>query len=293
MSGHIIPINGKTVMFIGNSFVYYGGAVSDACQFYNEDSGFFSKICKQNGEDVTVVNRTFGGHRLCDFLPEGCRFSKHQGRSDNPHGGCPGIGADLLSRIDLSAVDYVFFSEAGIQNPELVSTLERLTARFPNPETKFFYIGHSYTYLKNHTTITDAYPALREKGFGIVEWGRLVRDIIEGDAKIEGSAVEYTKDTFIVNKKDTFHPNPLSGYITALMCYCAVTGKSAVGADYGFVADAFAGNGSGGLKNAMSGFVDEYYNPGTTNYPEVFASDADMKGIQKLIDAYLGDLIVR
>ena len=89
--------------------------------------------------------------------------------------------------------------------------------------------------------------------------------------------------------------NLLSGYITSLMCYCAITGRSAVGADYSFMKDARAGNGSddGKLALALTEFVDMYYNPGTTNYPEVFASAADMAGLQKLMDEYLGDLIIQ
>ena len=37
----------------------------------------------------------------------------------------------------------------------------------------------------------------------------------------------------------------------------------------------------------VDAFVDKYYTEGTTNLKEIFASEADMLGIQKLIDEYI------
>ena len=41
----------KTVMFLGNSFVYYGYCVMEGGQG-NADRGYFYQICKNNGESV-------------------------------------------------------------------------------------------------------------------------------------------------------------------------------------------------------------------------------------------------
>lgn len=85
---------------------------------------------------------------------------------------------------------------------------------------------------------------------------------------------------------DGYHPNILTGYITALMTYCAITGKSAVGQDYAFCSDATIDT-----NYDFSRFIRFYYSYGNavTNFPAVFDSESDMLGIQKLIDKYIAD----
>ena len=98
----------------------------------------------------------------------------------------------------------------------------------------------------------------------------------------------YNKNTFIVNKStsDGYHPNQLAGYITTLMTYCAITGRSAVGQPYDFVGDESLS--SDGVYRTFDEYIAKYYREGqTTNYPSVFASADDMRGIQTLIDQYL------
>ena len=288
-------IDGKTVLFLGNSFVYYGGLVENRGQFDGPDKGIFYRVCQSFGDEVTVIDRTFGAHSMNDFTEKGCKCSSKHERENKPYNGCPGMKTDLLKDIDLDKVDYVFISEAGQDNAYLLRSFTDISSRFPNKDTKFFYLSHSYTYTAGATGLINSFPAMKEAGIGIVEWGKLVFDVMNGKTAVEGAAMTYSKDSFIVNKLDTHHPNPLSGYIASLMCYCAITGRSAVGADYSFMKDARAGNGSddGKLALALTEFVDMYYNPGTTNYPEVFASAADMAGLQKLMDEYLGDLIIQ
>jgi len=102
---------------------------------------------------------------------------------------------------------------------------------------------------------------------------------------VPGATQFYNKNTFIIaqSSSDGYHPNQLSGYITALMTYCAMTGESAVGQDY-----SFCGDGAVNSKFAFKGFISAKYKNGqTTNYPEVFGSVSDMRGLQTLIDQYL------
>ena len=40
-------------------------------------------------------------------------------------------------------------------------------------------------------------------------------------------------------------------------------------------------------------FISESYTNGPTNYPEIFASSADMQGLQTLIDQYLAEKAFR
>ena len=74
--------------------------------------------------------------------------------------------------------------------------------------------------------------------------------------------------------------------ITTLMTYCAITGKSAVGQTYDFAETTW---------RTFSQFKSKYYtyNGATTNYPEIFKSESDMKGLQMLIDQYLEEKAYR
>ena len=76
----------------------------------------------------------------------------------------------------------------------------------------------------------------------------------------------------------------LSGYITTLMAYCAMTGESAIGQTYSFYNDTTLNS-----KFDAPGYADYYYNNGTndTNFIIIFSSPSDMEGIQQLVDKYI------
>jgi len=102
-----------------------------------------------------------------------------------------------------------------------------------------------------------------------------------------GSAKEsYNKNSFVIcqSKDDGYHPNMLSGYITAPMAYYAVTGESAVGQPWAFCTDA-----SRQSAFRTDPYVSKYhkYSGATTNFPQIFASPQDMKGLQTRMDQYL------
>lgn len=266
-------LDGKKVMFIGNSFLYYGGAVNNGSP-KKTDNGWFKDICRANGEDVTVYDCTYGAHHLYDFTAGGCKSgSCHDGK-------------DLLSGLDLKSIDYVFISESGNNNANFVRDVKNIMKRFPS-KTKFIYLSHSYTYIKNHTNITKKLSEVQKLGVGVVEWGKLVDDIIDGRTSVPGATVKYKKTTFIKNKGDTHHPNPLAGYITAQMAYCAVTGKSAVGQ----MPDVYnVGDNNKYGKGALgySAYISKHYSStSATNFKTVLKSKKDMEGLQKLMNKYL------
>lgn len=266
-------LSGKKILFIGNSMVYYGGVVETGSQ-KKADKGWFYQICQANGDNVTVIDATYGSHHLYDYTTKGCKSGKcHNGK-------------DLLSGLDLKSFDYVFMSESGNNNSNFVRDVKNIMKRFPS-KTKFFYLSHSYTYFKNHTKITKNLSALEKLGVGIVEWGKLVEDIVDGRVKVSGATVKYNKYSFNKNKGDTYHPNPLSGYITAQMAYCALTGKSAVGQ----MPDVYkVGNSVKYGKSAVgySAYVSKHYkSSSSSNFITVLKSKADVKGLQKLMDQYL------
>jgi hypothetical protein len=122
-----------------------------------------------------------------------------------------------------------------------------------------------------------------DEAFELVE--EEFKDIMRRAAEnIRAFHSKQVKNSFVISKsaKDGYHPNQLTGYITALMTYCAITGESAVGQPYDFWNDtSLDGRFSSDL------FISTYYTHGSTNYPDIFASGADMRGLQELIDRYL------
>ena len=265
-------LDGRRVIFIGNSMIYFGGVVSKG-GYRGRDTGWFYRICRENGDDTEVIDCTYGGHHLYDYTEAGCRTK-----------GCDvGIGGDLLSGLDLSSFDVVFISESGDNNANFVRDVENVMKRFPRPDTKFVYMCHTYSYSSGHTKVTGKLGELRDMGVIIADWGHVCFDIYKGLAKIPDSVIKYEKNTF-VNKtsSDGHHPNPLAGYVATLTCYCAVTGKSAVGMDPLSLRKVSFGAGV-----PFDSYAAKYYTAGSSNFAEVFDSPADIAGIQKLVDKYV------
>ncbi len=288
-------LDGKTVVFIGNSAVYYGGCVVNLDQKH-DDNGMFKRLCEANGENTKVYDCTYGAHGLKDFVASGCTCGKHQKSSTTPYNGCPGYGADLLEGINLASVDYVFMSETVENNADLAEDCRAIMARFPNPETKFVYVAHAPSYFSNHTRIFRGMTELKTgDGVMLCTWGELVNDQINGKVKHEGASVSYVRNSFTVKKLDTLHPNPLSGYITALMCYCVVTGKDPVGQAFDFCNECTCGKGDGDNCKPCTGFDDfiatYYNNPRNTNFKEVF-TEQEMPLLQALMRNYLKDYLI-
>ncbi|MBO5701352.1 MAG: hypothetical protein J6S71_02830 [Clostridia bacterium] len=270
----------KKAIFIGNSFIYYGGCVytgrtwkQDETKSINytarqDDRAYFYQICKQYGIDISVTDATHGGRVLANFTPtgDGAEYST--------------VGIDLLGGYDLSTYTDVFISEAGRNNPDFIRDIEAVMSRFTKHETKFYYLIHNYTASQKHNEIYSALPYLREKGVKIIPWGDLVYDIWVGDAEIVDAECKYNKNSFIVKQsaRDGFHENPLCGYITAQMCFTAMMGISAENTDLSFC---------GEVINFEKYISDHYgFEGSTTNFPEILAS-RDMKQIKKYCDEYL------
>ena len=282
-------LNGKKILMIGNSFTYYGNcvvhkerSVLDLASRQN-DEGYFYQIFKSNGAEVSVVNWTWGGHALRDTFAEKCEYPKE----------CTGV--NHFSYLTDLAYDYVYIQE-GTRNLGAETSLEickNLIKMFKdvNPDVKFIFPVHvGYYILDGYEDVFANVPEFEKLGMSVVGWGRLVNDIMTGKVKIPNAKETYNKNSFIVcqSEKDGFHPNMLSGYITALMTYCVITGESAVGKDYSFCMDT-------SLNPAFD--VNKYcgkyytYNGATTNFPDIFKSPEDMKGIQELIDRYIVEKI--
>lgn len=277
-------LDGKKIIFIGNSYTYYGNAVltnarSQLTQAERVNNrGYFYQICRLNGaKNVNVTNWTFGGHSLDDLFTT-CAADR----------GCNGV--DHKSYLTDRNYDYVFIQEHGNEydetREEFLGRIDTVLEFFRegNPDTKFFFFAQRRIFEKNAPWLS-AIKELPAKGITVVEWGALVHDIIAKKISVPGATMSYNQNSFIVRQSasDGYHPNLLTGYITAQMAYCAITGESAVGQRYDFC-----------MNSALSASFDakkhvaKYYKDGaTTNMEEIFRSPEDMKGLQTLMDQYL------
>lgn len=282
-------LNGKKIIFFGNSYTYYGKCVLDKGQsvFSQEermnDQGYFYEICKENGVEVNVTNFTFGAHALKDFHSTGCA-------ADRGHD-----GLNHLSYISDFDYDFVVLQtgSAVLNCEDLLAECEQIMKPFreANPDVKFIFLANHIEYLikdteqfKNGYVWRSDIKKLADAGILVVDWGSLVCDIIYGRTTVPGATQEYNTNSFIISQKatDGYHQNMLAGYITALMTYCAITGESAQGQPWSF-ADNNKFN-----TTAINAYRAKYYsfNP-TTNFDAIMSSEADMTGIQQLIDQYL------
>lgn len=288
----VISLDGKKIIFIGDSFVYYGQTVLEKATSYLKqsdrvnDKGYFYQLCKANGENVSVTNFTFGGHGLSSFCSGVCNAEKS----------CK--GEDHFSYLIDRNYDYVVVSgqrQSTTTAESFLGDIRFIMEMFQaaNPNVKFVYLCSSGAH---NVSVSPTFPinilnnlkTIEEWGFTIVDWGKLVADVIKGETAVPGALQSYNKNSFAIcrSSSDGYHPNQLSGYITTLMTYCAITGKSAVGQTYGFAETTW---------RTFSEFKSKYYtyNGATTNYPEIFKSESDMKGLQTLIDQYLEEKAYR
>ena len=270
----------RKAIFIGNSFIYYGGCVYSGKTWKideqnsidyakrSDDRAYFYQICKQYGVDISVTDATHGARILANFTPagDGEEFST--------------AGIDLLGGYDLDSYTDVFISEAGRNNKNFIRDIEAVMSRFKNPNVKFYYLIHNYTVMQKHDEIYSALPYLRNKGVKIIPWGDLIYDIWVGDAEIVDAECIYNKNSFIVKQsaRDGFHENPLCGYITAQMCFTAMTGIGAEGTDLSFCSEVID----------FEKYISDHYGfeGSTTNFPEILSS-RDMIQIKKYCDEYL------
>lgn len=263
-------LDGKKIIFIGDSFIYYGQVVLDGSASRYNDKGYFYQLCKSVGAEVSVTNWTYGGK------------------------GISYIYENYMSNITDRDYDYVVFSggrNSASKATDYYKTLKAYMDAFNavNPDTKYFYLVSSGAH---NISTTETFPVdilnnldeFEKMGITIVDWGKLVSDIIRGNVSVPNAKQAYEKNTFVVHKSSTdgHHPNQLTGYVTALMTYCAITGESAVGKSYAFCTDSSVNK---AFKTET--YLKKYYTQGTTNYPEVFKSPEDMQGLQTLMDQYL------
>ena len=269
-------LDGKRVLFVGDSFLFTGRAVLLNKEVTEEgrryDTGYFYQLCKAKGAEVAVTNWTYGGTGLSSIMESYIPLFKDY------------------------TYDYVILS-GGRNSSNTYSALDKTLDKYielfrtANPNVKLFYLvtsgAHNISVKESFSMdVLNNLEKIEEKGIQVLDWGKMVADIIRGEVEVPGATLPYDKYSFVHNKSltDGFHPNQLSGYIVSMFVYCGITGESAVGLPYDFW-------NKGELHKQFDpvSYLTYGYALGPTNYQDVFASQADMEGIQKLVDQYMAE----
>lgn len=226
----VSTLDDKTFIVCCNSHIYFGGVVKHTGARQN-DSGMLFQMAKQYGaKNCNVIDCSYAGHRLRDFTEAGCTETSKEPAT------CSGKGFDLLSGIDLKAVDYVIIAQDGSNRSNFYSEAIAVYDRFAavNPHVQPMIINYCYTVFKKHKYVLNGMKDLYSNyGTIVVNAGELINDICTGGAKLPNSSItNWGQYTFINHKGtnddtgDIHHPNPLSGYIYTQMVVNALTGAA-------------------------------------------------------------------
>jgi len=277
-------LDGKKVIFIGNSHTYKGGVVNYISnenikqEPRSNDLGLFYLLCQANNCQVQVTNWTFSGHGLQNLFGQSCSMNTPCGGQMHE--------AQLVDRY----FDYVVVTPGvGTSSVQLLPDNMAYIKDFflkENPNAKFICLGNASVYGHNKESapypgITGYYKTLEQEGWLIADWGRVVSDLITGEAQLPGTKESFTKNSFIV--KDGFHPNMLSGYIATVMTYCMITGQPAANQSPTFFID----------NPAFTGMIEQQVNGSytlgqqDTNFNKVLLSESEMTGLLQLVDEQL------
>ncbi len=255
-------LDGARVLFIGNSFTFYGGCTQIYDKVNFNDNGYFKQVATAMGDEVSVTTATYGNGVLCD---ENARVNLYQIILDqfpNPW------GSEKMD--DFYNQDVVVLQQGSYDPVDNEAMTRRVMALFP-PDTLFCFFIHQYN-AYNPNVIATAKKVCAEGAGVYAPTGHLICDLVESGKIIPGGTMICNWDSFCVNQEgDRYHPNDLNGYLSALSMYCAITGRSAVECPHNFV------------RNGKQ----HYLPPATTNFPDILASEADMTGLKQLVDAYV------
>ena len=194
-------LNGKKIIFIGNSYTYYGQTVFEKSQTRLTqksrmgDRGYFYNLCKLNGAEVDVTNWTFGGHNLEHLFGGSCTANR----------GCD--GEDHKAYLTDPYYDYVVIQPGSGAAPSasFLSDMETVMNFFKaaNPDVKFAVLVPYCAYGTIGSTIALAKDFLNglktvaSMGVTVVDWGGLVMDILNGKVSVPDSNLIYTNNSFI------------------------------------------------------------------------------------------------
>ena len=261
-----VSFDKKRVAFIGNSFTFFGKCVN-VNTFDGEDDGYFYQLVRSLGENVTVTNFTWGG---ASFLHKGDGFAErslyeklkelHPAYYNNPQG---------LPLDDFYRQDAVILQQSGDRIEQTYDDAKLIMDLFL-PEARFGFYITTYDAFHEFEPSFEAASKIRNAGGVYIPLGHLINDIIKGKLS-DSLALEYDKNSFIVCREhDKFHPNTLTGYLTALCVYCAFSGNNAKDVDSSFVEK----------------MGKEFYSLGDTNHGQIISDKNEMRALAFLAYEY-------
>lgn len=265
-------LNNKKIMFVGNSLTFYGEVIINKNGKPTDEEGIFAKVARSFGDEVRITNFTFGGagfidgrrSAIDDGLDEEGQYGVYQlmkAYHPNHYGNTENNPLDSFYDQDI-----VVLQQRGAGIAQSYEQAKLVAALFP-PNTEFAVLFTTYD-AGNPKTTCAALRSSKNDGWTLIPAGQLAYDLYKGNL-INGD-YKYTRSDFVVTK-DNIHPNYLTGYLKALGCYCALTGRSAVGADRSFVKRT----------------TELYNSPDETRFCEILDSDEEMLSLQKLLDQYI------
>ena len=207
----IDALDGKKVLFIGNSYTYWGSVVinvtctNSSQQDRSHDKGLFYQLCKEKGINADVTNWVFAGHDLTDMTGEECLCADAD---------C--CGTNHISYLQDRFFDYVciqpfFESEyTGDIVSHLTPTMELFKAA--NPDVKFLLLVPHATFFRNFKWKGEL-QAAADAGITVVNWGGMLDDIANKVVEVPGATQQYFFNSFVISKseKDGHHQNLLAG----------------------------------------------------------------------------------
>lgn len=272
-------LDGKKVIFFGNSHTYYGRCVlekgrNDYYVTRLNDQGIFAQLCAENGLNVEVTNYTFGNHKLSDFYSGSCAAKRGHD------------GFDHMADITDYNYDYVILQQGtSADDNDLIGDVEKMLAPFKeaNPNVKCIFLLHLRACSGGYKWISKV-KELENQGITVVDWGGLLNGVLQGTKTVPESEEFYNQNSFIISQSETdgYHPNMLTGYITALMTYCAITGDRAEGQPH------LLNKGNLLTSFGIAAYRSSYYTyDPDTNFEQVLLSDSEMLAWQQLIDLHM------
>ena len=265
-------LNGKKIIFIGNSYIYWGKTVLESSAKTQaerqNDQGYFYQLCKKMGANVEVTNWTFGGHGIGSIFADECTHCSY----------------DHKTYLQDRYYDYVVVSPGAEANFDQKMATVMDFFREANPNVKFIVMGTACAYGYNSTYSTeyiyqkDLLAGFEDQGILIADWGGLMDGILRKEYTVPNATQEYSINSFIV--KDGKHGTMLTGYIQSMLIYSLLTGESATTLPYSFCMDTSIRAEFDADKFISKNTTETY----GTNFVEIFNSKADMNGLAQLVD---------
>ncbi|MBQ9817400.1 MAG: hypothetical protein IJM59_08055 [Proteobacteria bacterium] len=255
-----LSLKGKTVIFIGNSQIYYGEVVKKLTKDKTgkkDTGGQFIRLAKkvESNVDVNVYNCTYPNASISGSL-DICK---------------------KRVKIDSKKVDYVIVSNGAVSShsKSLKTALNKVKNTYS--KAKYIYLLQEYAYHPGASGKGKSYAEAdrkdaKEAKYSVADWGGVVHAFIQKK--------DYTLWDFRVYQSDGTrrHPNYLSGYITAASAYSIMTNTPATKLPHNLYSK------QSDFEDKLKSYAKKYKSGVKTNFASIMKSSQKMSDIKKKIE---------